>query len=213
MATTKNYVSNETVINLLNNSDLMAKPTGVERLIIPAFGFSGGINTQREEWGANGAFMEDVVGLTFYNDKDEKYQVLKQKDGCLICYAAPGRLEAVEMFIKEHPDTFATAEGIHELIAFIKGEMELNGLTPDLYDTDISFASGLLGAPAEISIGVPFVGVKKKEVLTVIEVAPGTVFGGAVAGESGAYIRRDSKGDIHMVQRDEFLAAYELFEK
>lgn len=210
MATTT--VSNENVINLLNNSNLTAIPTGTERLIIPAFGFTGGIATQREEWGPDGAFMEDVIGLEFFNDKDQKTQVLKAKDGCLICYAAPGRLEAVEEYLEENPDTFATAEGVTALINFIKEEMILDGLTPDLYDTDVNFAQGLLGAPAEITVGVPFTGVKKKEVLTVIEVAPGTEFGGATAGEDGAYIRRDSKGDIKMVQRAEFLAAYELSE-
>lgn len=207
-----NVVSNNEVLNLLNNSKMTAIPTGAERLIIPAFGFTDGIATQREEWGADGPFMEDVIGLEFFNDKDQKTQVLKANDGCLICYAAPGRLEAVEEYIAENPDTFATADGVTALINFIKNEMTLDGLTPDLYDTDVNFAKGLLGAPAEITVGVPFTGVKKKEVLTVIEVAPGTEFGGAVAGEDGAYIRRDSKGDVKMVQRAEFLAAYELSE-
>ncbi len=207
-----NMVSNNEVLNLLNNSKMTAIPTGAERLIIPAFGFIGGIATQREEWGANGAFMEDVIGLEFYNDKDRKTQVLKAADGCLICYAAPGRLEAVKEYLEENSDTFATADGVTALINFIKEDMELDGLTPDLYDTDVNFAQGLLGAPAEITVGVPFTGVKKKEVLTVIEVAPGTEFGGATAGEDGAYIRRDSKDDIKMVQRAEFLAAYQLSE-
>lgn len=209
---TNNVVSNNEVLNLLNASSLTAIPTGAERLIIPAFGFTGGIATQREEWGANGAFMEDVIGLEFFNDKDQKTQVLKANDGCLICYAAPGRLETVVEYLDENPDTFTTADGVTALINFIKNEMALDGLTPDLYDTDVNFASGLLGAPSEIAVGVPFTGVKKKEVLTVIEVASGTEFGGAVAGEDGAYIRRDSKGDIKMVQRAEFLAAYELSE-
>lgn len=205
-----NVLNNENAINLLNNSSLTAIPTGAERLIIPAFGFADGIATKREEWGNDGPFMEDVIGLEFFNDKDQKTQVLKAKDGCLICYAAPGRLEAVVEYLEENPDTFATAEGVTALIDFIKEEMTLEGLTPDLYDTDVNFAKNLVGAPAEITVGVPFTGVKKKEVLTVIEVAPGTEFGGAVAGEEGAYIRRDSKGDVKMIQHAEFIGAYEI---
>lgn len=208
---TTNVLSNETVNAMLNNSSMKAVPTGAERLIIPAFGFSGGIATQREEYDANWqVFMEDVIGLEFFNDKDQKTQVLKQKDGCLICYNAPGRLESVKKFIEANPETFATAEGITNLIDFIKSEMENEGRTPDLYDTDVNFAKNLIGAPAEIQSGVPFAGAKKKEVLQVIEVPAGTEFGGATAGEQGAYIRRDSKGDIKMIQRAEFMDAYEF---
>lgn len=203
-------LSIETVNAMFNNAAKTAIPTGAERLIIPAYGFSGGIATQREEWGANGPFMEDVIGLEFFNDKDQKTQVLKQKDGCLICYNAPGRKEAVEEYIEENPDTFETAEGISALISFIKEEMTLEGLTPDLYDTDVAFASNLQGAPSEITVGVLFAGVKKKEVLQVIEVPAGTEFGGATAGEKGAYIRKDSKGDVKMIQHAEFHNAYEF---
>ena len=96
--------------------------------------------------------MEDVKGLEFFNDKDQKTQVLKQKDGCLICYDAPGRKEKVEQYLKDHPHTFQTASQVEKLINFIKKDMENAGQVPDLYDTDVAFAANLKDAPAKAEI-------------------------------------------------------------
>ena len=41
-------------------------------------------------------------------------------------------------------------------------------------------------------------------------VREGEEFGGATAGKGGAYLRRDSKGDIKMIQKEEFLNAYKI---
>ncbi|MBR5130593.1 MAG: hypothetical protein IKV03_05155 [Alphaproteobacteria bacterium] len=62
------------------------------------------------------------------------------------------------------------------------------------------------------------VSVKKQEAINAIYVAAGVQFQGAaatpqVAGENGAYIVREAKGDdfsYRMVQADEFKKAYEI---
>ena len=203
-------ITNEQAQKLFDRPTMEAEPTGARRLIIPAYGFAGGKDTKREEWGADGPFMEDVKGLEFYNDKDQKTQVLKAKDGCLICYDAPGRKEKIDQYIKEHPHTFATAAQVGYLIDFIKKDMEAAGQTPDLYDTDVNFAANLKDAPAreDIKPGMTFSGVKKKEVYHVVAIKEGEEFGGATAGKGGAYLRKDAKGDIKMIQKAEFNNAY-----
>lgn len=205
-------ITNEQAEKMFNQPTIEAEPTGARRLIIPAFGFAGGKDTKREEWGNNGPFMEDVKGLEFFNDKDQKIQVLKQKDGCLICYDAPGRKEKVEQYLKDNPHTFQTASQVEKLINFIKEDMENAGQVPDLYDTDVAFAANLKDAPAKAEIvpGMVFSGVKKKEAIQAVMVREGEEFGGATAGKGGAYLRRDSKGDIKMIQKEEFLNAYKI---
>ena len=62
------------------------------------------------------------------------------------------------------------------------------------------------------------VSVKKQEAINAIYVAPGVEFQGAaatpqVAGENGAYIIREVKGDDYsyrMIQSDEFKKSYEI---
>lgn len=205
-------ITNEEAMKLFEQPTTEAVPTSAKRLVIPAFGFAGGKDTQREEWGNDGPFMEDVKGVEFINDKDNKTQVLKQNDGCLICYDAPGRKEKIEKFLKENPRTFQTASQVTKFIDFIKDEMVKEGVTPDLYDTDVNFAANLKDAPAKESIvpGMVISGVKKKEVYQAVPVKEGEEFGGAVAGTGGAYLRRDVKGDIKMIQKEEFLKAYTI---
>ena len=67
-------------------------PTGLARLIIPAFGFTGAVKTQRPDYLPPDykQVMLDTEGLEFHNPKDDARQVLKKQDGCLICYEKPG---------------------------------------------------------------------------------------------------------------------------
>lgn len=53
-------ITNEQALKMFENETMEAIPSQAERLIIPAFGFAGGKETKREEWGADGPFMEDV---------------------------------------------------------------------------------------------------------------------------------------------------------
>ncbi|MFI3242178.1 MAG: hypothetical protein R3Y43_06390, partial [Alphaproteobacteria bacterium] len=135
------------------------------------------------------------------------------KDGCLITYDKPGSKEKVEAYLKENPNAFQTASQVEKLIDFLKSDVALNrdGVA-DLYDTDTSFAAGLTDAPAkeDLQPGVVFSGVKKKEVIKVVMVKEGEEFGGATAGKGGAALRQDAKGDIKMIQMDEFNSAYKI---
>lgn len=95
----------------------------------------------------------------------------------------------------------------------MKEEMVKAGKKPDLYDTDTNFASGSIkGAPAKESIkpGMIITGSKKKDILQVVMIKEGQEFGGATAGKGGAYLRKDSKGDIKMIQKEEFKNAYKI---
>ena len=84
-------ITNEQAAKMFEQPTIEAVPTDMKRIIIPAYGFAGARDAKREEWGADGPFMEDVKGLVFHNPKDNCEQVLKQKDGCLICYDAPAK--------------------------------------------------------------------------------------------------------------------------
>ena len=88
-------ITNEQAAKMFEQPTIEAIPTDMKRIVIPAYGFAGGKDTKREEWGADGPFMEDVKGLEFHNPKDNANQVLKQKDGVLLCYDAPGRKEKI----------------------------------------------------------------------------------------------------------------------
>lgn len=192
-----------------------AIPTDMKRIVIPAFGFVGGVETTRPEWGANGPFDEDVVGLEFHNPKDNGRQVLKAKDGVFLLYDAPGRVEKIEKYLKENPMALKTNAQLNRFIDFLKTEVANEGGKPDLWESDTNFAAGLTGAPAkeDIKPGMVFTGVKKKEVVKAFFVEPGTVFEGAVGAQTadkyGAYIVKDSSG-LRMVQSDAFAKSYQI---
>lgn len=192
---------------------IQAIPTDMKRIIIPVYGFSGGEKAIRTDWGPDGEFREEVTGVVFKNPKDEADQVLKQSNGCLICYDGSGRQEKIERYLKENPEALKTADGIRKLIGSMKVIVADSNGKPDLWDTDVPFAKSLMDAPEEIKLGQVFSAVKKKEAVTALRFNQGEQFQGPtgtpqIAGENGAYIVRDAAG-LRMVQAEEFKKAYE----
>ena len=139
----------------------------------------------------DGPFMEDVKGLVFHNPKDNCEQVLKQKDGCLICYDAPGRKEKISQYIEQHPETFNNSIHLNKFIKYLKENVVNEGGKADLWDTDVNFAAGLKDAPAKEDIKVGPTGTPQ------------------MADKDGAYLVKDGNG-IRMVQKAEFLKAYSV---
>lgn len=184
-------------------------PTDAKRLVIPAYGFAGAQKgCPRVEYAppTYEPVKVPVEGLEFHNPKDNATQVLKKDDGCLICYDAPGLKEKVDNYLKENPETFKNAIHLKKFIGFLTEN------TGDVYDTDIAFASGLVGAPEKLEVGKAFSGAKKKETVQAFKVEEGVVFEGAeghpqTAGKGGAYILKDNSG-MRMVQVEEFNKAY-----
>lgn len=207
-------ITNEQAAKMFEEPTLEAIPTEMKRIIIPAYGFAGAKDAKRQEWGADGPFMEDVKGLVFKNPKDDADQVLKQGDGVLICYDAPGRKEKIEQYLKDNPSTFMTAGQVQKFIDYLTANVVNEGGKADLWDSDLAFASSLKDAPAkeDMKPGMVFTGVKKKEALQAIFVNEGVQFEGAegnpqTAGKGGAYIIKDSAG-MRMIQKDAFAKAY-----
>ena len=164
----------------------------------------------------DGPFMEDVKGLVFHNPKDNCEQVLKQIDGCLICYDAPGRKEKISQYIEQHPETFNNSIHLNKFIKYLKENVVNEGGKADLWDTDVNFAAGLKDAPAkeDIKVGQVFSSVKKKEAVNAVMVKAGVEFEGPtgtpqMADKDGAYLVKDGNG-IRMVQKAEFLKAYSV---
>lgn len=209
-------ITNEQAAKMFEQPTIEAIPTDMKRIIIPAYGFAGGKDTKREEWGADGPFMEDVKGLEFHNPKDNGNQVLKARDGVLICYDAPGRKEKIDSYLEAHPNTFKTATYVNDFIDYMKKEVVNQGGKADLWDSDVNFAAGLVGAPAKEDIvpGKTFTGAKKKEAVQAVLLPEGAVFEGAVgqpqtADKGGAYLIKDSAG-MRMIQKEEFAKAYSI---
>ncbi len=209
-------ITNEQAAKMFEKPTIEAVPSDMKRIIIPAYGFAGAKEAKRQEWGADGPFMEDVKGLTFKNPKDNAEQVLKQNDGVLICYDAPGRQEKIEQYLKDNPSTFMTAGKVQQFIDYLAKNVVNEGGKADLWDSDVNFAAGLKDAPAkeDIKPGKVFSGVKKKEAVQAIYVAEGTQFEGAeghsqTADKGGAYILKDSSG-MRMIQKNEFSKAYQI---
>lgn len=209
-------ITNEQAAKMFEQPTIEAVPTDMKRIIIPAYGFAGARDAKREEWGADGPFMEDVKGLVFHNPKDNCEQVLKQKDGCLICYDVPGRKEKINRYIEQHPETFNNIIHLNKFINYLKENVVNEGGKADLWDTDVNFAAGLKDAPAkeDIKIGKVFSSVKKKEAVNAVLVNPGVEFEGPagtpqIADKDGAYLVKDGSG-IRMVQKAEFLKAYSI---
>jgi len=215
-------ITQEQAAKRFEGDTLVCAPTDRKRLIIPAFGFEGAIQTKRPEYIPPDYHMEmqDVAGLEFFNPKDNATQVLKQADGCLICYDAPGLKEKVDAYIAEHPNAVKTAEGVKGIIDLLsKYAIDPKTGKADVYDTDTAFAAGLIGAPAKdkIAPGKTFVGAKKKETVKAFKVAEGVEFEGPsktpqVAGKGGAYIINDSAG-MRLVQADVFKDTYAVVKK
>lgn len=215
-------ITQEQAAKRFEGETLICAPTDKKRLIVPAFGYSGAIKTKRPKYLPPDykMVMQDVDGLEFFNPKDNATQVLKQQDGCLICYDAPGLKEKVDGFLKENPESLKTAEGVKAFIEFLKQ----NAIDPgtgkaDVYDTDITFAAGLIGAPEKDKIvpGKAFTGIKKKETVQAYSVAEGVEFMGPtgtpqIAQKGGAYIVKDSHG-MRMIQGDVFKNTYAIIKR
>lgn len=209
-------ITNQQADKLFEQPTIEAIPTDMKRIIIPAYGFAGAKDAKREEWGADGPFMEDVKGLTFHNPKDNADQILKQNDGVLICYDAPGRKEKIETYLNEHPETFKTANFLNKFIDYMKKDVVNEGGKADLWDSDVNFAAGLVGAPSkeDIKPGKIFTGAKKKEAVQAVLLQAGAEFEGAAgqpqtAGKDGAYLIKDSAG-MRLIQKAEFSKAYSI---
>lgn len=198
-------------------------PSDLKRIVIPAYGFVGATDQKRQEWGADGPFMEDVKGFAFINPKDQAKgetkpnQVLKQKDGVLLIYDGPGRLAKVQKYIAEHSDAVKDVVHLKHCIKFLS-EITADGGKPDVWDADVNFAAGLKDAPAkeDIKPGKVFAAAKQKEIDRdkgqAFYVPEGTVFQGATgkpqeADKGGAYIIKDKDG-MRLVQADAFAKAY-----
>lgn len=209
-------ITNQQADKMFEQPTIEAIPTDMKRIIIPAYGFAGAKDAKREEWGADGPFMEDVKGLTFHNPKDNADQVLKQNDGVLICYDAPGRKEKISAYLNEHPETFKTANFLNKFIDYMKKDVVNEGGKADLWDSDVNFAAGLVGALAkeDIKPGKIFTGAKKKEAVQAVLLQAGAEFEGAAgqpqtAGKDGAYLIKDSAG-MRLIQKAEFAKAYSI---
>ena len=222
--TKEKHISIEEATKMLEGDVIEAIPTDLKRIVIPAYGFTGATPQKRQEWGADGRpFMEDVKGLPFLNPTDaakgetKPNQILKQKDGVLLCYDAPGRKEHIERYLAEHPRTFDNAVRLKHFINYLTNNvLNKGGEKADLWDSDVAFAAGLRDAPAveDIKPGKIFSSVKKKEVAKAVRVPEGTTFTGTdgqlkTANEGGAYIVQDSKG-MRLVQADIFPKAYQV---
>lgn len=202
-------ITNEEAEKKFNSNDVMeAEPAGIRRVIIPAYGFAGATPQKRQEWGADGPFMEDVQGYKFHNPKDNTDQILKKNDGVLICYDAPGRVDKINKYLAENPQTFKDVVHLKKFVSFMQQE------TGDVWDTDINFAAGLKNAPAkeDIKPGKVFTGIKAKEAVAAFNVKEGEQFEGAIgavqtAGKGSAYIIKDKAG-MRMIQSEEFSKAY-----
>lgn len=209
-------ITNEQAAKMFEHPTIEAIPSDMKRIIIPAYGFAGAKEAKRQEWGADGPFMEDVKGLTFKNPKDNADQVLKQKDGVIIVYDAPGRQEKIEQYLKANPSTFMTANKVQQFIDYLSTEVVNEGGKADVWDSDVNFAAGLKDAPEkeDIKPGKVFSGVKKKEAVQAVFVNEGVEFEGAeghpqTADKGGAYILKDNAG-MRMIQKAEFLKAYQI---
>ena len=215
-------ITQEQAAKRFEGDTLICAPTDKKRLIIPAFGYTGAIKTKRPEYLPPDyqMVMQDVDGLEFFNPKDNATQVLKQQDGCLICYDAPGLKEKIDEYISKNPDAFKTADGVKGVIDFLKQHaIDPSTGKADVYDTDTAFAAGLIGAPDKDKIvpGKTFVGAKKKETVKAFKVAEGVEFTGPtgtpqVAQKGGAYIISDSNG-MRMIQADVFQDTYAVVKK
>lgn len=202
-------ITNEEAEKKFNSNDVMeAEPAGIRRVIMPAYGFAGASPQKRQEWGADGPFMEDVQGYKFHNPKDNADQILKKNDGVLICYDAPGRVDKINKYLAENPQTFKDVVHLKKFVSFMQQE------TGDVWDTDINFAAGLKNAPAkeDIKPGKVFTGIKAKEAVAAFNVKEGEQFEGAIgavqtAGKGSAYIIKDKAG-MRMIQSEEFSKAY-----
>lgn len=193
-----------------------AIPSDMKRIIIPVFGFNGAEKHMRGEWGANGPYEEEVDGFAFQNPKDGSKQVLKKNEGVLICYDAPGRKEKIDAYLKEHPEALKDTKGIAGFVDYLSKHVVNDGGKADLWDSDLSFASGLKDAPKkeDFELGKTGSYVKSKEAVQAIFVKAGTKFRGQtgspqVADKEGAYLIKDSAG-IRMIQAKEFKKAYEV---
>ena len=209
--------NNEIIKRFETQSTIEAIPSEVKRIVIPCQGFEGAVPCTYKDWRGD---EKTDDGLAFFNPKDNATQVLKQADGCLVMYDGPGRQEKVSSYLKSNPDAVKTAQGIQRLISYLKENVVSDAGKADLWDANTKFASNLKDAPAieDIKAGQMIVSVKKQEAINAIYVAPGVEFQGAaatpqVAGENGAYIIREAKGDDYsyrMIQSDEFKKAYEI---
>ena len=209
-------ITNDQAAKMFEGDVMEAIPSDMKRIVIPAFGFAGATPQKRQEWGADGPFMEDVQGFVFKNPKDNADQVLKQNDGVLLCYDAPGRKKQIEGYLAEHPDTFNNSIKLKHFINYLTNEVLNKGGKADLWDSDTAFAAGLTGAPTKEAIkpGQIFSGVKKKEAVQAFSVKEGEVFEGAegqpqTAGKGGAYVIKDSSG-MRLIQADAFAKAYQV---
>ena len=211
-------ISNEDIIKRFETQEtLEAVPSDMKRIVIACQGFEGAVPCTYKNWKGE---EETTDGLLFSNPKDSAVQALKQANGVLVMYDGPGRQVKVANYLKEHPDAVKTAEGIQQLISYLKTEVVNDGGKPDLWDANTKFASNLKDGPAleTIKPGQMIVSAKKQEVINAIYVARGVEFQGPaatpqVAGEGGAYIIREAKGDdfsYRMVQADVFKKAYEI---
>ena len=203
-------------------------PTDLKRLIIPAFGFTGAVKTQRPDYLPPDykQVMVDTEGLEFHNPKDDAKQVLKQQDGCLICYEKPGMKEKVDAYIAKHPDAFKTAENVQKFLKFLM-PLTANPKTgkADVWDTDVAFAAGLVNAPEKGKIvpGHTFAGTKKKECVKAFYIPYGDEFQGPTGDpqkptdKRGAFIvlttNKKGETEMHLIQFDEFFKAYDTGDK
>lgn len=219
----KKFITYDEALKKFEGDAIEVIPADKKRIVIPAFGFADAVMQKRYKSGVDGYVVENVKGLAFLNPKDaadgetKPNQVLKQKDGVLLCYDASGRREKIEQYLKKHRNTFDNAVQLKRFIDFLtRNVVNADGGKPDLWDADTSFAAGLIGAPAKDNIksGHIFVGVKKKEAVQAVMVNEGEVFEGAeghrqTAGKGGAYILKDSNG-MRLIQADAFAEAYRI---
>ncbi len=182
-------------------------PTGKKRFIVCVDGFDGAVDTVRKG--------QPVKGLEFLNPTDGSMQVLRQNGGVLVCYDSPELEGKVADYLAKNKTALKNAEGIQNFVKFLGENAGVNPATglPDVWDSDIKWASNLAGSPERIGNGTVFSGAKAQEAVQAIPVKAGVRFQGPtgtpqIAGTEGAYILRDSTGSMHMIQARQFREAY-----
>ena len=182
-------------------------PTGEKRFIVCVDGFEGAVDAVRKG--------QPVKGLEFFNPTDGSVQVLRQSGGVLVCYDSPGLDGKVANYLAKNKAALKNAEGIQNFVKFLGENAGVNPATglPDVWDSDIKWASKLTGAPEQIGNGTVFSGAKAQEAVQAIPVRPGARFQGPtgtpqIAGSEGAFIVKDSTGSMHMIQAAQFRDAY-----
>lgn len=213
-------MTREEALKKLEGETFEITPTDQKRICIPIHNFAGAKQEEYTSW--DGSKVQ-AKGYKFVNDTDGSEQLAAVDGGVLMCYDGQtpngrSRAEAVQEYLDKHPLAAKTAQGVENLVGFLKSVALGSEGKPDVYTTDLGFVSQkILGAPAkeDIKPGEMIVGQKVSGTLKAFKVEKGAEFEGAegtassqTAGENGAWIIKEKDTGPRMIQNAEFKAAY-----